>query len=215
MMILKNFAVFEGGDGSGTTTQLTLLRNRFTSLVSALPPLYATWEPTDGPIGRLLRSALKREIPLQRETLAILFAADRNEHVYAPKGIWERSTQGELVISDRYVLSSLVYQGIDCGEALVRRLNDPFPLPELLLFFDIDSEQAVTRMEGRQIKEIYEYLDFQIQVRERYRSLLPWYAQEGVRVEIIDASQEPQAVAEEIWRALKNMPILRGAGDVL
>ncbi|MDR0630262.1 MAG: dTMP kinase [Treponema sp.] len=212
MMILKNFAVFEGGDGSGTTTQLALLQNRFTTL-PALPHVYATWEPTDGPIGRLLRSALKGETPLQRETLAILFAADRNEHVYAPGGIWERSTQGELVISDRYVLSSLVYQGIDCGEALVRGLNDRFPLPEVLFFFDIDSNEAITRMEGRQVKEIYEYLDFQIQVRERYRSLLPWYAKEGVRVEIIDASQEPQAVAEEIWRALKNMPIVRGAGD--
>jgi dTMP kinase len=214
MMILKNFAVFEGGDGSGTTTQLELLRNRFAALARGLPPLYATREPTDGPIGRLLRSALKGDIPFQRETLATLFAADRNEHVYAPGGIWERSTQGELVVSDRYVLSSLVYQGIDCGEDLVRRLNDPFPLPELLFFFDIAGEQAVTRMENRRVKDIYEYLDFQIQVRERYRSLLPWYAQKGVRVEIIDASQEPQAVAEEIWRALKNMPIVRGARDI-
>ncbi|MDR3115834.1 MAG: dTMP kinase [Treponema sp.] len=214
MMILKNFAVFEGGDGSGTTTQLGLLRNRFASpAVSGLPPLYATWEPTDGPIGGLLRSALKGEIPLKRETLATLFAADRNEHVYASGGIVERSTRGELVISDRYVLSSLVYQGIDCGEELVRRLNERFPLPELLFFFDIDGEQAVTRMEGRRVKEIYEYLDFQIQVRERYRALLPWYAREGVRVEIIDASQEPQAVAEEIWRALRNMPIVKGAGN--
>ncbi|MDR2633498.1 MAG: dTMP kinase [Treponema sp.] len=211
MMILKNFVVFEGGDGSGTSTQLGLLQNRFNFPVSDLPPLYATWEPTDGPIGQLLRSALKGDIPLQRETLATLFAADRNEHVYAPKGIWERSKQGELVISDRYVLSSLVYQGIDCGEALPRRLNDRFPLPELLFFFDIEGERALTRMEERTVKDIYEYLDFQIQVRERYRSLLPGYAQEGVQVEIIDASQSPEAVAEEIWRVLKNLPIVRGA----
>jgi dTMP kinase len=212
-MILRNFAVFEGGDGSGTTTQLGLLRNRFTTS-AILPSLYPTSEPTDGPIGLLIRSALKGELPLQRETLATLFAADRNEHVYAPGGIVDRSQQGELVISDRYVLSSLVYQGIDCGEALARRLNDQFPFPELLLFFDIASEQAITRMEGRQVKEIYEYLDFQIQVRERYRSLLPWYAQEGVRVVIIDASQSLKAVAAEIWRALKEMPILSDMQDL-
>ncbi|MDR2392539.1 MAG: dTMP kinase [Treponema sp.] len=211
MMILKNFVVFEGVDGSGTTTQLALLRNRFSSSVSALPPLYATWEPTDGPVGQLLRSALKGDIPFQRETLATLFAADRNEHVYAPKGIWDRSSRGELVISVRYVLSSLVYQGIDCGEELPRRLNERFPLPELLFFFDIASERAISRIEGRQVKDIYEYLEFQIQVRERYRSLLPWYIEKGVQVEIVDASQEPQAVAEDIWRALKNLSILRGA----
>ncbi|MDR1030137.1 MAG: dTMP kinase [Treponema sp.] len=212
-MILKNFAVFEGGDGSGTTTQLGLLQTRFTSSAT-LPPLYPTSEPTEGPIGLLIRSVLKGELPLQPETLATLFAADRNEHVYAPGGIRDRSQEGNLVISDRYVLSSLVYQGIDCGEALARRLNDRFPFPELLLFFDIASEQAITRMEARPVKEIYEYLDFQIQVRERYHSLLPWYAQEGVRVVIIDASQSPQAVAAAIWRALTEMPILREVHEI-
>ncbi|MDR1955651.1 MAG: dTMP kinase [Treponema sp.] len=210
-MILKNFAVFEGGDGSGTTTQLELVRNRFIqSSPPVFPPLYTTCEPTDGPIGRLLRSALRGEITLQAETLATLFAADRNEHVYAPGGIEERSKRGELVLSDRYVLSSLVYQGIDCGEALPRRLNSRFPLPELLLFFDIESGLAISRMQGRQIREIYEYPRFQRKVRERYQALLPWYAREGVRVEIIDASQSPQAVAEEVWRALTQMPILKG-----
>jgi dTMP kinase len=105
MKILSNFAVFEGGDGSGTTTQMSLLSRRF-SAVS--PVFFPTFEPTGGPVGKIIRAALGKEIALLPETLARLFAADRGEHLYAPEGILERAARGELVISDRYVLSSLV-----------------------------------------------------------------------------------------------------------
>lgn len=206
-MVIQNFVVFEGGDGSGTTTQLMSLSDRFAAVKTA-PRLYTTFEPTDGPIGRLIRSALKGTIPLQSETLARLFAADRNEHLYAPGGIWERCSQGELVVSDRYVLSSLVYQGIDCGEALPQVLNARFPVPAVLFFFDVDPAIALKRVENRPVKEIYEYLDFQIQVRERYKALLPWYEQQGVQVEIIDAGREAEEVGERLWRILEKMPIL-------
>lgn len=207
-MVIQNFVVFEGGDGSGTTTQLRLLQDRFAKEKTTLR-LYTTFEPTDGPIGRLIRSALKGAIPLQSETLARLFAADRNEHLYAPGGILERCNQGELVVSDRYVLSSLVYQGIDCGEELPQALNAQFPVPAVLFFFDVDPAIALKRMENRPVKEIYEYLGFQIQVRELYKALLPWYERQGVQVEIIDAGKEPEEVGERLWRTLENMPILR------
>jgi dTMP kinase len=208
MIIIHNFVVFEGGDGSGTSTQLDLLGNRFTA--PSLPPLYRTFEPTDGPLGRIIRSALQKDLVLQPETMARLFAADRNEHLYGPEGIIRRCGRGELVICDRYVLSSLVYQGITCGEALPRRLNEDFPGPELLLFFDIDPETAQRRLEGRPLRELYEYPEFQIQVLRRYRETLPWYRDQGVRVECIDASEPPEAVAGAVWRNLEKMPILRG-----
>jgi dTMP kinase len=137
----------------------------------------------------------------------MLFAADRNEHVFGEDGVAERCKRGELVVSDRYLLSSLVYQGITCGEELPARLNREFPAPELLLFFDIDCETALKRMEGRAKKEIYEYKDFQIQVRERYKALLPRLSAEGVKVGIIDASLPAEEVALEVWSAIKKMPI--------
>jgi dTMP kinase len=202
MEILKNFTVFEGLDGSGTTTQLKLLKNRFEWKNTSLPPLYNTFEPTEGNIGRLIRSALRGEISIQPATMAMLFAADRNEHLYAPGGIAERCGRGELAVSDRYVLSSLVYQGITCGEELPALLNRGFPVPEQLLFFDLDPISAHKRMENRELKEIYERLDFQIQVRERYLALLPGLEAGGVRVKIIDASPAPEKVAEEVWSAL-------------
>jgi dTMP kinase len=205
--ILRNFAVFEGGDGSGTTTQLSLLERRMTA---SQTPFFATCEPTGGPVGRLIRAALQKEIALLPETLARLFAADRGEHLYGPGGVVERCERGELVVSDRYALSSLVYQGIECGDALPAALNSSFPLPELLIFFDIESETAQQRLQSRQSLEIYEYLEFQQKVREKYRSLLESWRGSGVRLAVVDAGQSPEEVAKEVWSHISKMPILKG-----
>ena len=203
MKILNNFIVFEGGDGSGTSTQLEMLKTL------SFSPLYLTFEPSNGPIGHLIRSGLRGEIILQKESIAYLFAADRNEHVFGPEGIVERVNQGELVICDRYILSSLVYQGITCGDELPLILNSGFPLPELLFFFDLDPETAQKRMENRSIKEIYETLDFQIKVWNKYKTLLPKFAEKGCRVEIINASRPKDEVARDVWRVMEKLPIFK------
>ncbi|MDR3303255.1 MAG: dTMP kinase [Treponema sp.] len=208
MSILQNFVVFEGADGSGTTTQLNRLQRFFPQLSNFLP-LYSTCEPTSGPIGRLIRQALRGEAPLHAKTLAHLFAADRSEHLYAPDGIAERCARGELVVCDRYALSSLVYQGITCGDDTPELLNAAFPLPELLCYFDIDSRLAEKRMAKRPLKEMYEYLDFQQRVRERYHALLPRYERAGVRVERIDASESEETVARAVSQAVAKLPILQ------
>ena len=230
MEILRNFAVFEGLDGSGTTTQLNILNEffhpkaaklhdfyaaepenkQYSGFSGQLPPFFGTFEPTDGIIGKIIRSNLRKEVILRPETIALLFAADRNEHIYGPDGVAEHCARGELVVSDRYLVSSLVYQGITCGDELPIELNRRFPGPEMLLFFDIDPETAQKRMEGRNQKEIYEYLDFQMQVRGRYKALLPQIASQGTMVEIIDASPSPEEVAGEVWSAIKKMSIFKG-----
>jgi len=210
MEILANFAVFEGGDGSGTSTQLALLGEQFARSRPHNPAFFPTAEPTAGAIGRLIRTALKNDPPLRPDTLARLFAADRGEHLYAPDGVVERCKRGELAVCDRYVPSSLVYQGIECGETLPRGLNSPFPAPELLLFFDLDPHIALERLRSRPSLEIYERLEFQKKVRERYHALLGEYRGAGVRVEIVDASQSVENVAAEVWRHIAKMPILRG-----
>ena len=207
MKMLHNFAVFEGGDGSGTTTQLSILEERLKS--AKKPFFFPTFEPTDGPIGRLIRSALKKEIILKPETLAMLFAADRNEHLHGPDGILERTNRSELVISDRYVLSSLAYQSIECGEELPLILNSRYPAPEVLIFLDIEPETALGRLKDRSLYEIYEYRDFQEKVRENYKSLLGIYRDAGVRVQTIDASKNEAEVAEEVWSIISGMPIFK------
>jgi dTMP kinase len=213
-MILGNFAVLEGCDGSGTTTQLELLSCRF----AGSGRFYPTAEPTKGPVGELIRSLLKDESRVSGgnrvvpETLAMLFAADRAEHLYGSGGIVERcSVRGELVVSDRYSPSSLVYQAIDCGEELPRVLNESFPLPELLVYLDVESETAEKRIAGRPDRQIFEYLEFQKKVREGYLKLLPVWETNGVRVLTLDGSRPPEEVAEEVWRAVAEMPIVKRA----
>jgi dTMP kinase len=210
MEILANFAVFEGLDGSGTTTQIGILEEFFLQNRLSMPPYHITFEPTNGSIGKLLRSLLKGEETLKPETMAMLFAADRNEHIFGNEGIAERCKRGELVVCDRYLFSSLVYQGITCGEELPDRLNRGFPAPELLIFLDIEPETTLRRIASRAQKEIYENLDFLSEARTRYKALLPEFASRGVRVEIIDASLSQDEVAGEVWGAIKKMPIFKG-----
>jgi len=210
MEILANFVVFEGLDGSGTTTQIGILEDFFLQNRLSMPPFYITFEPTNGSIGKLLRSLLKGEETQKAETMAMLFAADRNEHVFGNGGIAERCKRGELVVCDRYLISSLVYQGITCGEELPARLNRGFPAPELLIFLDIEAETAIERIASRGVqKEIYENLAFQKKAGERYKNLLPEFASQGVRVEIIDASLPPDEVALQVWGAVEKMPIFK------
>jgi len=205
MEIIPNFVVFEGGDGSGTSTQLSMLKNRLKNIEK--PLIFPTFEPTDGQIGKLIRSALKKELFFKPETLAMLFSADRNEHLYGQDGILTHVNRGELAVSDRYVLSSLVYQGIECGDELPSLLNSRFPAPEITIFFDIEPEIAIERLKNRDSLEIYEYREFQEKVRQKYKSAITQYRKNGARVEIIDASKTAAEVAERVWSILSVMPI--------
>ena len=207
MDIISNFVVFEGGDGSGTTTQLSMLSERLKTV--GKPLFYPTFEPTDGPVGKLIRSALKKEIVLKPQSLALLFAADRNEHLYGPEGIFAQINKGCLAVSDRYVLSSLVYQGIECGDDLPNLLNSPFPAPEVTFFLDIDAETALSRMKSRSSFEIYEYREFQEKVRNKYLSLTETYRAAGARVETIDAGKSPQEIADQVWSIISCLPIFK------
>jgi len=205
--LIRNFAVFEGVDGSGTSTQLSLLKARLLKAGFDEENFFLTCEPAQNPVGKLIRSALKKDITLAPGTMARLFAADRSEHLYSGGGIIERCARGELVVCDRYILSSLVYQGLECGDELPHALNSAFPVPELLLYLDVDSEIAQARLQDRAVKEIYEHGDFQFLVRKKYLALLDECRKDGTRVEVIDASQDPEKVAAEVWRALSILPI--------
>jgi dTMP kinase len=205
--VLDNFVVFEGCDGSGTTTQISRLRYYFAAH-DELPPLWATSEPTAGKIGRLVRAVLRGEVRCQPETLARLFVADRNEHLFGEDGIVAHCARGELVVSDRYVPSSLVYQGLECGEALPRRLNEDFPVPALLLFFDINSETADARMAKRSGREIFEYIEFQKKARQKYLSILEDCRKDGSAVAIINAEAAIEDVFTQVLSFIYSLPMI-------
>lgn len=198
-MILKNFIVFEGIDGAGTSSQIDMLKKRKDS-----DRFFFTAEPTDSPTGKFLRQMLKGDVELDARTSAFLFAADRNEHLYGKSGsncgVVKEAESGKIVVSDRYLFSSLTYQSVTCGNELPRRLNESFPLPELLFFFDIDPEISLKRVLGRGETEIYEKLDFQKATAERYRKVIAEYEamNTGMKIIRLDARATIEEVAEEI-----------------
>lgn len=206
-MILRNFIVLEGIDGAGTSTQLNLLKNR----LSPEKTVY-TAEPTTLSTGKFLRSVLRGEEKLTPETTAFLFAADRQEHLYGSGGIVESCTSGKLVISDRYVFSSLAYQSITCGEELPRKLNQNFPLPEYLFFFEITPQASLKRIEKRDVTEIYEKKDFLEATALQYEKVISYYEtlQTGMHIIRLDATESIEKLSEKIWTVLQEMPILQG-----
>ncbi|MDR2588046.1 MAG: dTMP kinase [Spirochaetales bacterium] len=198
--ILKNFMVLEGLDGAGTTTQAHLLLERCARVGRAA---HLTQEPTKNPIGQCIRSILKGRTPAKPETLAYLFAADRNEHLYGPGGIAEEAQKGRLVICDRYLFSSLAYQSVDCGERLVRRLNKTFPLPEFLVYLDIVPAEGEKRLSSRNEREIFEYQAFQEKAAAVYGKILTGFSASGMKILCIDAGEAPEVIHEKIWQVIE------------
>lgn len=198
--VLRRFVVFEGLDGAGTTTQLKRLES---GLASASIPHWTTFEPTSLPTGRLVRQVLRGEVEARPETLARLYSADRHEHLYGPGGVMERLGRGELVVGDRYIFSSLAYQGVACGPDLPRLLNSSFPLPELLIYFDLPATLSMGRVEGRGEKEIFDTLPFQEKVRRAYEESLTEFADSGMKILRIDASRSIDAVAVAVMEGIR------------
>jgi dTMP kinase len=170
-MARGKFIVIEGIDGAGTTTQAGLLHSYLTGrgIKAKL-----TCEPSGGPAGLLIRSILSgkagniRGRGFDRRALALLFAADRLDHV---KSFVEPAlAAGEAVVSDRYVLSSYAYQSIDCDPEWVKVINSLAPEPNLYVFLKIPVKAADARLSGRQAREIFEEASFQERVAARYES---------------------------------------------
>jgi dTMP kinase len=199
--LLERFFVFEGTDGAGTTTQL---RSIHEALARAGIRHWTTCEPTDAPIGRLIRRVIGGEIPAKAGTVAHLFAADRYEHLYGALGIMEHLALGEVVICDRYTFSSLAYQGSSCGLDLPLSLNAAFPLPELLFFFDLEPDISMSRIEGRENRDIFETLPFLEQVRTNYEKAIRLYASSGMEVKRIDATLSREEVGGIILAEIEN-----------
>jgi dTMP kinase len=197
--VLDRFIVLEGVDGAGTTTQLAAID---AALSSAGARHWTTAEPTTRPEGALIRRILGGELDASPRTVAYLFAADRCEHLYGAGGIAERVGRGEAVVCDRYVLSSLAYQGVACGVDLPRYLNDRFPLPSLLIYFDIEPELSMARIGGRERREIYEKLPFQERVRASYEEALALFSDGPMRIVRVDASLPPAEVSSLVLGAV-------------
>lgn len=194
--ILKGFVVIEGLDGSGTTTQLN---NISTYLEKKNIPFVRTFEPSDLPTGKFIRQILSGKIPMEQETIAYLFAADRNEHINGRQGIINLLKSNRYVISDRYHFSSIAYQSIGSDPQLVKDLNSRFPLPEFLVFVDVPVEICQERMSKRNSgKEIYDDIEFQRRVLENYNEAIELFSGSEMKIIRLDGTGDPGALTERI-----------------
>lgn len=196
---VKSFIVFEGIDGSGTTTQLRRLGE---AMEKAAIPHTTTAEPTTRPEGALVRKILRGEIEAEPGTVAYLFAADRYQHIHGKEGILRTIEGGAVVLCDRYVLSSLAYQGMTCGIELPRLLNAGFPHPGLTLFFRVAPEIAMRRVISRNQLEIYEKMHIQKLVSQAYEDQIAAARTAGWNIVTIDAEKSMDEVTAQIFEAI-------------
>lgn len=206
-MILNNFIVFEGIDGSGTTTQLKMLQEYF-SKNGKTGKVFFTKEPTDGGIGKLIRKALGSQEDFSPETMARLFAADRCEHLYGKEGIISAVNAGKLVFSDRYLFSGLAYQTIAGAGNSAKEQNKDFPMPEVLFFFDLPVKTAMQRIFLRAASaEIYEKESFQKEVRAEYEKVIGFYEKKepSMTVVRINAENSAETIHRQLLDALNKL----------
>lgn len=194
-IVLENFIVFEGIDGAGTTTQIKRI------VQSDEKTYLATAEPTNNETGKFLRRMLSGEFSVDEKTATYLFAADRCEHIFGKGGVIEMLNKGKIVLSDRYIFSSLAYQSIFCGKELPEHVNSPFPLPQILFYFDISAEEALKRVEQRsEKKEIYEKLELQKKIAAQYDKIIKEYEEKnsGMHIVHIDATLPIEEITKQI-----------------
>ncbi len=197
--VLTNFVVFEGLDGAGTTTQMQLLAEYCDK---SDRPCRPTFEPTDKPIGRLVRSVLQKQLVTTPLALAMLYAADREDHLYNPVyGLVHDLENGKLVISDRYLYSSLAYQGVECEYDKIASINE-FPAPEYVFFIDTPVDECLRRISGRGNEtELFEKHEFLERVKENYERIFSSLPPE-VHLVRIDGLLGKEEIAEQIQTAL-------------
>ena len=197
---MPGFIAVEGLDGAGTTTQVALAAGR---LCARGVPCFRTREPTDGPIGRLIRALLASRRPISGTVFTLLFAADRAEHCHGAGGILERRAAGDLVISDRCIASSLAYQGLEVSPEYVESVNDTAALPERVVFLNTPVAACQRRLRARGAgRQRFDGIATQRRLLAAYDAALDRLQARGVAVHRIDGAGAPEQVFSRLWPLL-------------
>lgn len=200
-MIEGHFIVLEGIDGAGTTTQVELLRG---ALTRRGLPVHSTREPSDGPIGTMIRQILQGRLVVPGVsgprapswlTMALLFAADRADHLDAE--VLPNLLDGVTVLSDRYDHSSVAYQTASGGKpeaaGWIREINRQARRPDLTVVLDVNPDVAARRRHARQGRpELYEDSELQARLASFYASLERYFPEE--RIVHVDGEGDIEAV---------------------
>ncbi|MGE4651373.1 MAG: dTMP kinase [Myxococcota bacterium] len=191
----------EGLDGCGKSTQLVGLGEALRA--AGVAPLL-TREPTDGVHGRRIREMARSGEPVPTADELRWFVDDRAEHV--AQSIAPALAEGRLVITDRYFLSTVAYQGargLDWRE-LLSESEARFPAPDLALYLEVPVELGLARVRARGgvAEPVFERADYLEEVAKIFRAIERPYFQR------IDASRSQREVQAELWEQLA---VLRAA----
>ncbi|SES40568.1 dTMP kinase [Salipaludibacillus aurantiacus] len=199
------FITFEGGEGAGKTTVLQKIKQK---LEEEGRQVIATREPGGSIIAEKIRQIIldPAHTEMDRRTEALLYAAARRQHL--AETVIPYLNKGGIVLCDRFVDSSLVYQGVARGIGVEEVLNlnlfaTEGMLPDLTLYFDIEPEKGLARIaehKGREYNRLdRESLVFHYQVREAYLEL---QKKAPERIHTIDASDSLEEVTRRAWQEI-------------
>lgn len=203
---MSKFITFEGGEGSGKST---VMKDVATRLTKEGYKLVLTREPGGTPIAEEIRNVIldKANTKMDPRTEALLYAASRRQHLI--EKIWPALERGEIVLCDRYLDSSLAYQGgargLGVEEVLsINMFATEGEYPDLTLLFDLEPEEGLKRIEknkGREVNRLdLEKLEFHKKVRDNFHALAKKYS---TRYVIIDASKPLNEVENEVYKIIK------------
>jgi len=202
----KLFLALEGIDGSGKSTQLKLLANKLTGEGHKV---YTTCEPTDGPIGKMIRDIFNHRMDGDHRTIAALFAADRLEHLlHKTEGILKKLEDGFTVITDRYYFSSYAYHSVHMDMNWVieaNKLSAQLLRPDLNIYVDIPPEVSMERIKkDRTSVELYETLENQKKVYTKYAEAFE-REKSKEKIWVVNGNQSIEKIADEIWKGLNSI----------
>ena len=199
------FITLEGPEGSGKTTAVEAAVKKLQEMGYEI---VRTREPGGTPISEQIRNVIldKGNTAMDSRTEALLYAASRRQHLV--EKVWPALKEGKIVICDRYLDSSLAYQGGARGLGIDEILNINLfatenTWPDLTLLFDIQPEIGLARINANANREVnrldLEKLDFHNKVRESFLLLAKRFPERFV---IIDASQDRESVAKATMEAI-------------
>ena len=193
------FIVFEGLDGSGKSTQVTLL-DKF--LREKTKKVHCTAEPTQYLIGGLIKSWIAQDWKSSPDCLQLLFAADRAYHL--EKEIIPLLKKGVTVICDRYLFSSLAYGSLDLDFNWLLKINEKFVLPDITFFLDVSPTVCIERMKKERFSiELFEKKEKLEKARKNFLKLKEKFD----NFYIIDGEKKIKEVFEEIKRISERLTI--------
>jgi dTMP kinase len=207
------FIAMEGIDGSGKSTQTAHLVRR---MEEAGYPVFRTFEPTDNPIGSMIRRIFNHQMEADQRTIAGLFVADRLHHLLCPdNGMLHHLQQGTSVVTDRYYFSSYAYHGVHTDMEWVIQANAMSARllrPDINFFIDVRPETSMERLRAsRASMEMYETLENLRRVRDKYMEAFERLRGEE-HIVIIQGEDAPEQVREAIWTAVQAILSKRKVG---